>query len=73
MKSPLRGEKLTANVASGQLKMGISLAVGVEAELVAVEREAGLEAQGVAGAEPDGHGARGDERVPEGRPVVRRR
>ena len=28
MKSPLRGEKLTANVASGQLKIGISLPSG---------------------------------------------
>ena len=45
---------------------------GVETQLVAVERQAGLETQRVAGAEPDGHGARGDQRVPEGRPVLRR-
>ena len=38
---------------------------------MAVERQAGLEPQGVAGAEPDGHGARRDQRVPERRPVVR--
>ena len=37
---------------------------------MAVEREAGLEPQGVAGAEAHGHGARGDQRVPDGRPVV---
>ncbi len=43
----------------------------VDAELVAVERQAGLESQGVAGAEADGHGARVDQCVPEGRPVVR--
>ena len=38
---------------------------------MAVERKTGLEAQGVAGAEPDGHGAGCDQCVPEGRPVVR--
>ena len=72
MKSPLSGLKLTANVASGQLMMGISSPFGVETQLVAVERQAGLETQRVAGAETDGHGARGDECVPEGRPELRR-
>ena len=48
------------------------VAVGVDAELVAVERQAGLQTQGVAGAEADGHGARADQRVPQRRPVVRR-
>ena len=50
--------------------MGISRALRVEAQLVAVQRQAGLETQGVAGAEPDGRGARGDERVPHGRPLL---
>ena len=61
----MSGEKLTASVASGKAKRGISLAVGVGAQLVAVERQAGLQAQGVAGAEADGSGARADEGVPE--------
>ncbi len=51
--------------------MGISPALGVEAELVAVERQAGLEAQRVAGAETDGRGARRDQRVPQGRRLLR--
>ena len=45
----------------------------VGAQLVAVERQAGLEPEGVAGAEPDGNGARAGQGVPEGRPVVRGR
>ena len=50
---------------------GDLVALGVEAQLVAVQRQAGLETQRVAGAETDGRGARGDERVPEGRPAAR--
>ncbi len=38
---------------------------------MAVQRQAGLETQRVAGAEADGRGASGDERVPEGRPLLR--
>ena len=46
------------------------LALGIDTELVAVEREPSLETQGIASAEPDRHGAGGDQRVPELRPVV---
>ena len=42
----------------------------IRAQFVAVERQAGFEPQGVAGAEAHGRGARGDQCVPDGRPVV---
>jgi hypothetical protein len=56
----------------GNGKNGNRGAFGIDAQLVAVKREPRLQAEGIPGAQPDGHRASGLHGIPDGNGAVRR-